>query len=138
MKHFIPLFLALLLATACGTSRQVSSADGSPSWEGRTTSDILQAMGDPVRIDPDGKGGSILVYESAPDYTSPDYDILDPDASARQRTYAYFYLDDEGDCYRVDTNRALPDPPRFRSSVSTGFWLEVLYYLPLLTLIVLI
>ena len=85
MKHFILLLSALALLTACGTSRRVSTTDGTPSWEGRTTAEIMQAMGDPDRIDSDGKGGSILVYESAPDYDSPDYDILDPAASARPR-----------------------------------------------------
>ena len=78
------------------------------------------AMGDPDRIDDDGRGGSVLIYESAPDYDSPDYDILNPDASARKRQYAYFYLDEEGDCYRVDTNRSLPATPGTLSSA--GDW----------------
>ena len=138
MKRIILLLAALALLTACGTSVRVSSADGTPSWEGRTTADILQAMGDPDRIDPDGRGGSILVYESAPDYSSPDYDILAPESSARPRRYANFYLDSEGRCYRVDTNRNLPAPYRYRPSVSAEFWLDVLYYLPLLTLLVLL
>ena len=137
MKRIILLLAALALLTACGTSRRVSAADGTPSWEGRTTADILQAMGDPDRIDPDGRGGSILVYESAPDYSSPDYDILAPEASASLRRYANFYLDEEGRCYRVDTNRNLP-APRYLPSVSAEFWLDVLYYLPLLTLLVLL
>lgn len=137
MKRIILLLAALALLTACGTSRRVSAADGTPSWEGRTTADILQAMGDPDRIDPDGRGGSILVYESAPDYSSPDYDILAPEASASPRRYANFYLDEEGRCYRVDTNRNLPAPSRY-PSVSAEFWLDVLYYLPLLTLLVLL
>ena len=137
MKRIILLLAALAMLTACGTSRRVSAADGTPSWEGRTTADILQAMGDPDRIDPDGRGGSILVYESAPDYSSPDYDILAPEASASPRRYANFYLDEEGRCYRVDTNRNLP-APRYLPSVSAEFWLDVLYYLPLLTLLVLL
>ena len=137
MKRIILLLAALALLTACGTSRRVSAADGTPSWEGRTTADILQAMGNPDRIDPDGRGGSILVYESAPDYSSPDYDILAPEASASPRRYANFYLDEEGRCYRVDTNRNLPAPSRY-PSVSAEFWLDVLYYLPLLTLLVLL
>ncbi|MBO6063621.1 MAG: hypothetical protein J6P62_06555 [Bacteroidales bacterium] len=138
MKHFILLLSALALLTACGSSRQVSAADGTPSWEGRTTSDILQAMGNPDRIETDGKGGSILVYETAPDYSSPDYDILAPESSASVRRYANFYLDAEGRCYHVDTNRNLPAPTRYRPSVNVEFWLDVLYYLPLLTLLVLL
>lgn len=139
MKHFILLLSALALLTACGTSRRVSTTDGTPSWEGRTTAEIMQAMGDPDRIDSDGKGGSILVYESAPDYDSPDYDILDPAASARPRRYANFYLDREGACYQVDTNRNLPAPPRSSySGPRSTFWIEILYWLPLVAVTILI
>ena len=137
MKHFILLLSALTLLTACGSSRRVSAVDGPAAWEGRTTSEIMRAMGDPDRIDPDWKGGSILVYESAPDYSSPDYDILDPAASARARRYANFYLDDEGVCYRVDTNRNLPAPyDSYRSFrwLAVPFAVDVLVYLPLLVL----
>ena len=137
MKHFFLLLLAVATVTACGTSRRVTATEGTPVWEGRTTSEILQVMGDPDRIDSDGKDGSILAYESAPDYSSPDYDILAPEASASPRRYANFYLDEEGRCYRVDTNRNLPAPSRY-PSVSAEFWLDVLYYLPLLTLLVLL
>ena len=87
MKHFILLLSALALLTACGSSRRVSAVDGTAAWEGRTTSEIMRAMGDPDRIDPDGKGGSILVYESTPDYSSPDYDILAPEACTRISTW---------------------------------------------------
>ena len=139
LKHFILLLSALALLTACGTSRRVSAVDGTPSWEGRSTAEILRAMGNPDRIDADGKGGSILVYESAPDYSSPDYDILDPAASARARRYANFFLSDEGVCYRVDTNRNLPAPPAlYRSPFRAEVWLDILYYLSLLTLVILL
>ena len=137
MKHFILLLSALALLTACGSSRRVSAVDGTAAWEGRTTSEIMRAMGDPDRIDTDGKGGSILVYESTPDYSSPDYDILAPEASASPRRYAHFYLDDEGVCYRVDTNRTLPAPyEAYRSYrwLAVPFAVDVLVYLPLLIL----
>ena len=139
MKHFILLLAALALLTACGTSRRVSAAGGTEPWVGRETGDILERMGTPDRIDPDGKGGSILVYESAPDYDSPDYDILDPAASARPRRYANFYLDREGACYQVDTNRNLPAPPQSSySGPRSTFWIEILYWLPLVAVTILI
>ena len=138
MKHFILLLAALALLTACGTSRRVSTAGGTEPWVGRETGDILERMGTPDRIDPDGKGGSILVYESAPDYSSPEYDILAPEAEARTRRYAHFYLDDEGVCYRVDTNRTLLPAPNdsYRSFrwLAVPFAVDVLVYLPLLIL----
>ena len=141
MKHFILLLAALALLTACGTSRRVSAAGGTEPWVGRETGDILERMGAPDRIDPDGKGGSILVYESAPDYSSPEYDILAPEASARPRRYAHFYLDDGGECYRVDTNRTLPVPyDAYRSYrwLVVPFAVDALAYLPLLILIALL
>ena len=139
MKHFLLIILAAVMLTACGTYRRVA-ADPTQPWVGRSTSEILEAMGDPVRIDPDGRGGSILVYESAPDYDSPDYDILDPDANAvRTRKYAHFYLDDEGICYKVDRNQALPAPPRIPYSEPRGsFWIDLFFYLPLIAVTILI
>ena len=139
MKHFILFLAALALLTACGSSRRVSAAVGTDPWLGRDTEEILDRMGTPDRIDPDGKDGSILVYESAPDYSSPDYDILAPEAEVRPRRYAHFYLDDEGRCYRVDTNRPLPVPSRFfHTGVAVEFWLDLLWSIPLLTLIALL
>ena len=139
MKHFILLLAALALLTARGSSRRVSAAGGTEPWVGRETGDILERMGTPDRIDPDGKGGSILVYESAPDYSSPDYDILAPESSARTRRYAHFYLDDEGVCYRVDTNRSLPAPSSLGHTLMLGpLLVDILVYLPLLSLIALL
>ena len=139
MKHFLLIVLAAVMLTACGTYRRVP-ADPAQPWAGCSTSEILRAMGDPVRIDPDGKGGSILVYESAPDYDSPDYDILDPEANAvRARRFARFYLDDEGVCYKVDTNRSLPSPPRPLYSEPRGtFWIDLFFTLPLLAITIFI
>ena len=132
MKHFILVLLAVVTVTACGTSRRVS-ADPAQPWVGYTTQDILTRMGTPDHILDDGKGGSVLVYESAPDYTSPDYDILAPEASATPRRYAYFYLDREGYCYKVDANRSLPSPPAlYRSEPRISFWVDLLIWTPLL------
>lgn len=137
MKHFLLIALAAVMLTACGTYRRVA-ADPTQPWVGCSTTEILGAMGDPVRIEQDGKGGSIVVYESQPDYDSPDYDILDPDAG-RNRKYALFYLDDEGVCYKVDTNRALPAPPRIPYSEPRGsFWIDLFFYLPLIAITILI
>ena len=134
MKRFFLLLVAAMAVTACGTARRVSMDSQRSAWTGCSTEEILRAMGDPVRIDADGKDGSILVYESSPNYSSPDYDILDPDADARQnRRYAYFYLNGEGTCYRVDTNRNLPAPPNAFDVLDQGeFWIDILIYLPLL------
>ena len=138
MRRIVFLLLAAGLAlTACSTSRRVSRAtleDPAP-WVGYSTYYITQAMGFPNHITEDGKDGSVLVYESTPDYDSPDYDILNPDVSARKRQYACFYVDQEGVCYRVETNHALPAPPRLDDSPDRGsIWLDLLITLPVLAL----
>jgi len=128
MRRVIFLILsAVLVFTACSTARRVSSDPAQP-WVGCTTEEIITAMGNPDRIDPDGKGGSIIVYESEPGYDDPDYDILDPEASKRPRQYARFYLDNEGICYQVDTNRPLPAAPS-SSPVRVGYsvWFDWLF-----------
>lgn len=139
MKKYLILILAASVAfSACSVSRRVSVSTESVSpWVGCETTEILDAMGSPGRINPDGEGGSILVYESTPDYTDPAYDILDPDASARHREYAYFYLDDEGTCYRVETNRTLPQAP-VRYQENAGGWENVLDFTLLIPLILLL
>ena len=104
-------------------------------WVGYSTYYITQAMGYPNHITDDGKGGSVLVYESMPGYDSPDYDILNPDASSRNRQYARFYVDEEGVCYRVEANHALPDAPRLDPSPDRySIWLDLLITIPLLAL----
>ncbi len=126
MKRIVLLLLAAgLFTTACSTARRVP-VTATPSWVGSTTSDILDRMGDPTRIDADGQGGSVLVYESTPDYSDPKYDILDPEANVPVRRYANFYLDREGVCYKVDTNRDLPYPPRNDYATGDDSWLDLL------------
>ena len=138
MNRIVFLLLAACLAlTACSTARKVSKAsveDPGP-WVGYSTADITQAMGYPDHITEDGKGGSVLVYESAPDRDSPDYDILDPDASSRNRKYACFFVDEEGICYRAEANHDLPAAPRLDfSEERSTIWLDLLITLPLLAL----
>lgn len=138
MKRIVLLLLAACLAcTACSTARKVSKAsmDDSGPWVGYSSADITQAMGYPNHITDDGKGGSVLVYESAPDSDSPDYDILAPDASSRKRRYACFFVDEEGICYRVEANHDLPAAPRLDYSEGRStLWLDLLITIPLLAL----
>ena len=134
MKRFFLLLLAVIAVSACGSSRRASREMAQqPSWEGFDAIQIIQAMGNPDRIDEDGRGGSILRYASLPDYDDPKYDILDPDPDSNQPEYAFFFLDEEGVCYRVDTNRNLPAPPNpYPSQVRRAFWFDVLVWAPVL------
>lgn len=95
--------------------------------------EIIDKMGDPSRIDEDGRGGSILVYETTPDYDDPSYDILDPNAATAERLYARFYLDREGDCYQVDANCGVPDAPRDYGDWS---WLDALLLILLVNILI--
>ena len=128
MKRVFFLILStIMVLPSCSVTRKASTAPAQP-WVGSTTEDIIKTMGDPSRIDSDGKGGSIIVYESAPNYDDPNYDILDPEASKQPRQYARFYLDNEGICYQVDTNRPLPAAPS-ASPVRVGYsvWFDWLF-----------
>ena len=137
MKKFILLSIAALaVLSACSVTRQVSVSDAPSQWVGFTTMDILDAMGTPDRIDTDGKEGSVLVYESAPDYDDPSFDILDPDATVREREYAYFYLDDEGTCYRVESNKSLPAAPRINPRKFS--WLDAIDWMIILPIVIVI
>ena len=138
MKRIVLLLLAACLAlTACSVTHRVSNAstEDPDSWVGYETAVITEVMGYPNHITEDGKGGSVLVYESAPDYDSPDFDILDPEASSRKRQYACFFVDEFGTCYRVETNYDLPAAPRLTYSEDyTDLWIDLLVTIPLLTL----
>ena len=135
MKKFLLLLSVVVLATSCSISRRVAR-ETQNHWIGRSAVEIMQLMGDPDSIDTDGKDGSILRYEMKPDYEDPSYDILDPDAKPRENGYAYFYVDPEGECYWVDTDRRLLNPnqgPLYDDR--DNIWVDILYYLPLLLLI---
>lgn len=134
MKKIFILLFAVVLVSACGSSRRVSTdMAGRPTWVGSEALDIIKAMGDPDRIDENGRGGSILRYDSTPDYSDPKYDILDPEAAKNARKYAYFYLDEEGVCYSVDTNHSLPAPPsQYSVGSRSSFWLDLLLWTPVI------
>ena len=135
MKKFFILLFVVVLAASCGVTRQ-AWREASITWVGHSTQEILQAMGNPDKIDSDGKGGSILRYEAHPNYEDPKYDILDPDAKPVEGGYAYFYIDREGDCYKVDTNRKLPRPDYGYYDDGEydwySTWLNVAFYLSLI------
>ena len=120
------LLAVVLAAISCSTTRKASQQTYTPSWRGSSAQDIIAAMGNPDRIDEDGRGGSILVYESTADYDDPQYDILDPEASPKKGRQARFYLDQEGDCYHVESNYSLPAPPRDTVVDSGWGWFDVL------------
>ena len=135
MKKILLLLSVVVLAMSCSVSRRVSR-EAQNYWIGRTAVDIMQAMGEPDSIDVDGKDGSILRYEMKPDYEDPSYDILDPDAKPRENGYAYFYVDREGECYWVDTDRRLLNSdqgPLYDDR--DNIWVDILFYLPLLLIV---
>ena len=134
MKKFLLLLSIVVLATSRSVTRRVSR-EAQNYWIGRTALEIMQVMGNPDSIDVDGRGGSILRYEMKPDYEDPSYDILDPDAKPRENGYAYFYVDGEGECYWVDTDRKLIESATYPDDDDNNIWVDLLFYLPLLLLI---
>ena len=137
MKKILILLFVVILATSCGASRRVSR-DANLSWVGHPTLEIIKAMGNPDRIDSDGRNGSILRYEAHPNYEDPSYDIMDPNAKPDEGGYAYFYVDSEGDCYHVDTDRKLPRPDYgfydYGEDEGNSVWINVAFYLSMILL----
>ena len=109
MKRFIFLLALVAAITSCGSSRRLSRSEYTP-WVGHSALEILQAMGNPDRIDSDGMDGSILRYIVKSDYEDPSFDLLDPDARPSEGGYVYFYLTPGGDCYKVESNREMSGP----------------------------
>ena len=139
MKKIFILLFVVVLATSCGVSRR-AWREVSISWVGHPTLEIIKVMGNPDRIDNDGKDGSILRYEVKPNYEDPGYDILDPDAKIVEGGYAYFYVNSEGDCYKVDTNVKLPRPDYGYYEYDDdgedwySVWLNVAFYLSMIVI----
>lgn len=135
-NRFFILLAVLLSAVSCSASRRVSQQTSPLSWRGRSALEIIDRMGDPARIEEDGRNGSILIYESTPDYDDPRYDILDPDSGSASRRYARFYLDQEGECYQVDANHDLPAPSRSKVRDSGNWsWLDLILLLLVIQII---
>lgn len=131
----IHLFIAaamLCTMISCGTARQLPTEEEelTQTWTGKEYNDIVQSFGAPDRVATDGKDGSILIYEDFSSVVESDTRQQDSVFGPRvtttitnknEKEYTHFFLNPEGFCYLVKTNRAIPGSARDRYWTKTAW-----------------
>ena len=128
---------AMLAAmSSCGTARKIEQLpteeeELTQRWAGKEYSDIVQSYGAPDRVAPDGKDGSIIIYENVSTTINTDKSLVFDDYTTTVRNdklYMHFFLDPEGYCYLVKTNRHFSNTARgqLEEKASTRFWLTTM------------
>ena len=126
----------LAAMSSCGTAKKLEQLpteeeELTQRWAGKEYSDIVQSYGAPDRVAPDGKDGSIIVYENFATTIDTEKGLVFDDYTTtvkKEKLYMHFFLDPEGYCYLVKTNRFIPDTARGRlmQKAGTRFWLTTL------------
>ena len=116
---------------SCGTTKYVPTEEDELTqiWAGKEYQDIVQSYGEPDRIEMDGMDGSILVYEG-------HATAIDSQTNTRDSVYVtqvpttvtdrnheremYFFLNPEGYCYLVSTNRSVPGNDMEKNDLKEG------------------
>lgn len=150
------LVILSFVFSSCGT---ISALLGSPDYAdmerefnmayvGKTHANIVTTYGAPDRVESDGQGGQILVYEKITTKTSTDVDthfgMFDPDYEttiSTDKSYKHFFMDQDGICYMVKTNQSLPGGENDRKDkkltkwtyIGSGIFTAVLASIALLT-----
>lgn len=138
MKRLINLCLAIVacfMLTSCYSSYIASTTD---DWKqahiGATYNQLVQAYGAPDRQQPDGDGGTILIYEQTQtqsrsvatkeniNYFTGTYTPGVRTQTNSQTYYNQFFINSEGTCYRVNTNLNYNTYKRkYNPRLTTGF-----------------
>ena len=135
MRRIIGIcIVATVLAafTSCGTAKRIeqqptAEEERTQLWAGKEYSDIVQAYSAPDRIVPDGKDGSILVYETISTSMSTSKSLMFDNYSTtvkEDKEYMHFFLNPEGFCYLVKTNQLVDGTTRAKAS--SKFWTTTL------------
>ena len=133
-RIFAFCIVATVLAamTSCGASRRYEKLptveeELTQRWAGKEYSDIVQSYGAPDRIASDGKDGSILVYENVSTVLKTEKSLSFDDYTTKiseEKEFMHFFLNPEGFCYLVKTNKLVPDTARGKAS--NRFWTTTL------------
>ena len=125
-KALVFLMVSLGALSSCTATRQVNMANDYYSrYGGQPYSVIVSCMGAPSRVESDGAGGKILVYEYYTHSTSGSSLSNMSNASefrsntTATRHYVEFYLSPDDSCYRVRTNH-MKDGEKYFSWWKTG------------------
>ncbi len=129
MKNYIKSLICILLSvllTACYTTQYIAlEPQYNEIWKGKTKAEILRTFGVADRIESDGEGGSILVYEKysvttqssstgsgkATAYNNTYNNSVYVNSRAQNytrttenRNYKEFFINKDDICYHVRTN----------------------------------
>ena len=112
MKRLVYLLISLLAISSCGVLRNYPlEQEYNEIWKGKTYNEIVMSFGAPDRVESDGNGGKILVYEEFDTTTTTDVDThfgnFDPDYTTKVRTsktYTHFFISSDNSCYHVKSN----------------------------------
>lgn len=114
LKKTLISVLGLAFLASCSTTYTVSlQREYERDFVGKSHNYIVSAFGAPDRTTSDGNDGQILIYEdtailSQEVATNVNYNTrtYTPGTySTTSKTYAHFYVDHYGNCYKVKTNR---------------------------------
>lgn len=122
--RIISILIISFLASSCSLLRYRSlEEEYNKVWTGRSYAEIVEEFGAPDRIVPDGKDGSIAVYEKFTTTTLTDVDThfgyFDPDYTttvSSDKIYKQFFIGSDDICYRVKSNEQELDPKSVRNN----------------------
>ncbi len=121
---FILCIAAAILAamTSCGTTKYVPTEEDELTqiWAGKEYQDIVQSYGEPDRIEMDGDDGSILVYEEQAPVSERVTQVPPTVTDRNHEREMYFFLNPEGYCYLVSTNRSVPGSDMEKDDLKEG------------------
>ena len=104
MRKLLILLIALFCLTSCYATKLLTDEPRySNTYVGKSYSDIISSMGAPMRITPDGNGGTILIYEYFSDKTNgyvTDYGHIYSNTT-RDVQYLHLYMNTNNICYKI-------------------------------------
>lgn len=117
MKRFLYLLISLFAISSCGVLKNYPlEQEYNEVWKGKSHNEVVISFGAPDRVESDGNGGKILVYEQFSTTTTTDVDThfgnFDPDYTTKVRTsksYTHFFINSDNSCYHVKSNKTRLD-----------------------------
>ena len=142
------LFAALVALSSCSVLKTYPVEQKyNEEWKGRSHSDIVKRFGAPDRVESDGSGGQILIYEKVSTTATTDVDthfgMFDPDYTTKVQTnkfHTHFFVGPDNICYHIKSNRTIFDPQSKAKAKTTlgicaGVWGPVGIILPMIFLL---
>lgn len=104
----IGIALMMLFISSCRTTYNVSlQPDLENLFIGRTYAEIIDVLGAPERVTPDGRGGQIIIYEELHLRTDGSMNPWTRSialATESSKGFMHMYMTDSNVCYQVKTN----------------------------------